>query len=84
MYTVPSSWLHISENDQRVLSSLGPGSRTQGKEDWRGEEGSTWGPNAHSANKLPLTLSSRAAPTRPSFAGPIADYRLSFLTYFLR
>uniref|UniRef100_A0A8C0KXK8 ACD shelterin complex subunit and telomerase recruitment factor n=1 Tax=Canis lupus dingo TaxID=286419 RepID=A0A8C0KXK8_CANLU len=30
VYTVPSSWLHISENDQRVLSSLGPGSRTQG------------------------------------------------------
>ncbi|XP_029782420.1 adrenocortical dysplasia protein homolog isoform X2 [Suricata suricatta] len=25
VYTVPSSWLHISENDQRILSSLGPG-----------------------------------------------------------
>ncbi|XP_027951641.1 adrenocortical dysplasia protein homolog isoform X1 [Eumetopias jubatus] len=32
VYTVPSSWLHISENDQRVLSSLGPGQRTQGPE----------------------------------------------------
>ncbi|XP_025282334.1 adrenocortical dysplasia protein homolog isoform X3 [Canis lupus dingo] len=32
VYTVPSSWLHISENDQRVLSSLGPGSRTQAPE----------------------------------------------------
>ncbi|KAF0884188.1 ACD protein, partial [Crocuta crocuta] len=32
VYTVPSSWLHISENDQRVLTSLGPGQRTQGPE----------------------------------------------------
>uniref|UniRef100_A0A8C0TC59 Uncharacterized protein n=1 Tax=Canis lupus familiaris TaxID=9615 RepID=A0A8C0TC59_CANLF len=32
VYTVPSSWLHISENDQRVLSSLGPGPRAQAPE----------------------------------------------------
>ncbi|XP_045670911.1 adrenocortical dysplasia protein homolog [Ursus americanus] len=32
VYTVPSSWLHISENDQRILSSLGPGPRAQGPE----------------------------------------------------
>ncbi|KAM5295902.1 adrenocortical dysplasia protein homolog isoform 3-T3 [Glossophaga mutica] len=25
VYTVPSQWLHISENDQRILNSLGPG-----------------------------------------------------------
>ncbi|XP_037671589.1 adrenocortical dysplasia protein homolog isoform X2 [Choloepus didactylus] len=24
MYTIPSLWLHISENDQQILSSLGP------------------------------------------------------------
>ncbi|XP_016075817.1 PREDICTED: adrenocortical dysplasia protein homolog isoform X1 [Miniopterus natalensis] len=32
MYTVPSLWLHISETDQRILNSLGPGQRTQGPE----------------------------------------------------
>uniref|UniRef100_A0A8C3VTE8 ACD shelterin complex subunit and telomerase recruitment factor n=1 Tax=Catagonus wagneri TaxID=51154 RepID=A0A8C3VTE8_9CETA len=32
VYTVPSRWLHISENDQRILSSLGPGQRAQGPE----------------------------------------------------
>ncbi|XP_041628363.1 adrenocortical dysplasia protein homolog isoform X3 [Vulpes lagopus] len=32
VYTVPSSWLHISENDQRVLSSLGPGPSAQAPE----------------------------------------------------
>ncbi|XP_015094156.1 adrenocortical dysplasia protein homolog isoform X2 [Vicugna pacos] len=30
VYTVPSLWLHISENDQQILSSLGPGQRPQG------------------------------------------------------
>lgn len=35
VYTVPSLWLHISENDQRILSSLHPGQKTQGKKDWR-------------------------------------------------
>ncbi|XP_047567744.1 adrenocortical dysplasia protein homolog isoform X12 [Lutra lutra] len=30
VYTVLSSWLHISENDQRVLSSLRPGQRAPG------------------------------------------------------
>ncbi|XP_037018541.2 adrenocortical dysplasia protein homolog isoform X2 [Artibeus jamaicensis] len=25
VYTVPSQWLHISENDQQILNSLGPG-----------------------------------------------------------
>ena len=39
MYTVPSLRLHISENDQQILSSLGPTQRAQGKEDWRGQEG---------------------------------------------
>ncbi|ELV12230.1 Adrenocortical dysplasia protein like protein [Tupaia chinensis] len=32
VYTVPSVLLHISENDQRILSSLGPEQRTQGSE----------------------------------------------------
>ncbi|KAI5143301.1 adrenocortical dysplasia protein homolog [Manis pentadactyla] len=32
VYTVPSLWLHISENDQRILSSLHPGQKTQGLE----------------------------------------------------
>ncbi|XP_006203763.2 adrenocortical dysplasia protein homolog isoform X1 [Vicugna pacos] len=32
VYTVPSLWLHISENDQQILSSLGPGQRPQGPE----------------------------------------------------
>lgn len=56
VYTVLSSWLHISENDQRVLSSLRPGQRAPGVEDWRGEEEGTWGPSTHTANKLPLTF----------------------------
>ncbi|XP_065755206.1 adrenocortical dysplasia protein homolog isoform X1 [Phocoena phocoena] len=30
VYSVPSLWLHISENDQQILSSLGPGQRAQG------------------------------------------------------
>ncbi|XP_036087359.1 adrenocortical dysplasia protein homolog isoform X2 [Rousettus aegyptiacus] len=29
VYTVPSLWLHISENDQRILNSLGPGQKAQ-------------------------------------------------------
>ncbi|KAK2494718.1 hypothetical protein MC885_003029 [Smutsia gigantea] len=32
VYTVPSLWLHISENDQQILSSLHPGQKTQGLE----------------------------------------------------
>ncbi|XP_066204599.1 adrenocortical dysplasia protein homolog isoform X5 [Saccopteryx leptura] len=32
VYTVPSLWLHISENDQLILNSLGPGQKTQGPE----------------------------------------------------
>nr|7S1T_B Chain B, Adrenocortical dysplasia protein homolog [Homo sapiens]7S1T_E Chain E, Adrenocortical dysplasia protein homolog [Homo sapiens]7S1T_H Chain H, Adrenocortical dysplasia protein homolog [Homo sapiens]7S1T_K Chain K, Adrenocortical dysplasia protein homolog [Homo sapiens] len=32
VYTVPSSMLCISENDQLILSSLGPCQRTQGPE----------------------------------------------------
>ncbi|XP_045674813.1 adrenocortical dysplasia protein homolog isoform X1 [Phyllostomus hastatus] len=32
VYTVPSQWLHISESDQRILNSLGPGQRTQSPE----------------------------------------------------
>lgn len=55
MYTVPSLWLHISENDQQILNSLGPGQRTQGKEDWRGPEGNIWGSGTHSADKPFLT-----------------------------
>jgi hypothetical protein len=31
MYTVPSLLLHISENDQQILSSLSSSQRTQGK-----------------------------------------------------
>lgn len=44
MYTVPSLWLHISENDQRILNSLGPGQKAQGKEDWRIQRGVSGGP----------------------------------------
>lgn len=51
VYTVPSLWLHISENDQQILNSLGPDQSTQGKEDWRGPEGNMWGPGTHSADK---------------------------------
>ncbi|XP_008063955.2 LOW QUALITY PROTEIN: adrenocortical dysplasia protein homolog [Carlito syrichta] len=32
VYTVPSLLLHISENDQLILNSLGPGQRAQGPE----------------------------------------------------
>ncbi|XP_007938449.1 adrenocortical dysplasia protein homolog [Orycteropus afer afer] len=32
VYTVSSLWLHISENDQQILSSLGPGQRAQDPE----------------------------------------------------
>lgn len=32
VYTVPSLWLHISEDDQQVLNSLGADQRTQGPE----------------------------------------------------
>lgn len=55
VYSVPSLWLHISENDQQILSSLGPGQRAQGKEDWRGQEGSACMPSAPRADKPPLT-----------------------------
>ncbi|KAJ1072830.1 hypothetical protein K5549_012056 [Capra hircus] len=41
VYTVSSLRLHIPENDQQILSSLGPSQRAQGKEDWRGQEGGT-------------------------------------------
>ena len=30
VYTIPSLWLHISENEQRILSCLGPGQRARG------------------------------------------------------
>lgn len=43
VYTVPSLWLHISENDQRILNSLGPGQKAQGKEDWRIQRGVSGG-----------------------------------------
>ncbi|XP_020949751.1 adrenocortical dysplasia protein homolog isoform X1 [Sus scrofa] len=32
VYTIPSLWLRISENEQRILSCLGPGQRAQGPE----------------------------------------------------
>uniref|UniRef100_A0A8C8XXL6 ACD shelterin complex subunit and telomerase recruitment factor n=1 Tax=Panthera leo TaxID=9689 RepID=A0A8C8XXL6_PANLE len=54
MYTVPSSWLHISENDQRVLSSLGPGQRTQDPE---------LPPPDPALEDLSLTLISPSSPT---------------------
>ncbi|GAB5582382.1 adrenocortical dysplasia protein homolog isoform X4 [Prionailurus iriomotensis] len=54
VYTVPSSWLHISENDQRVLSSLGPGQRTQDPE---------LPPPDPALEDLSLTLISPSSPT---------------------
>ncbi|XP_006752533.2 adrenocortical dysplasia protein homolog [Leptonychotes weddellii] len=54
VYTVPSSWLHISENDQRVLSSLGPGQRAQGPE---------LPPPDPAVQDLSLTLLSPSSPT---------------------
>ncbi|KAF3817735.1 adrenocortical dysplasia protein homolog [Mirounga angustirostris] len=54
VYTVPSSWLHISENDQRVLSSLGPGQRAQGPELL---------PPDPAVQDLSLTLLSPSSPT---------------------
>ncbi|XP_045299124.1 adrenocortical dysplasia protein homolog isoform X1 [Leopardus geoffroyi] len=54
VYTVPSSWLHISENDQRVLSSLGPGQRIQDPE---------LPPPDPALEDLSLTLISPSSPT---------------------
>ncbi|XP_032280406.1 adrenocortical dysplasia protein homolog [Halichoerus grypus] len=54
VYTVPSAWLHISENDQRVLSSLGPGQRAQGPE---------LPPPDPAVQDLSLTLLSPSSPT---------------------
>uniref|UniRef100_A0A2K6MRC1 ACD shelterin complex subunit and telomerase recruitment factor n=1 Tax=Rhinopithecus bieti TaxID=61621 RepID=A0A2K6MRC1_RHIBE len=59
VYTVPSSMLCISENDQLILSSLGPCQRTQG---W----GDTWGPDP-ALQDLSLTLI--ASPSSPSSSG---------------
>ncbi|KAB1274769.1 Adrenocortical dysplasia protein-like protein [Camelus dromedarius] len=65
VYTVPSLWLHISENDQQILSSLGPGQRPQGKEDRRGPEL----PPPHPAlQDLSLTLIS-SPPSSPTSSG---------------
>ncbi|KAM7059065.1 adrenocortical dysplasia protein homolog isoform 2-T2 [Molossus nigricans] len=50
VYTVPSPWLHISENDQQILNSLSPGQRTQGPE--------LPPPDPASFQELSLTLSS--------------------------
>lgn len=54
VYTVSSLRLHISENDQQILSSLGPSQRAQGKEDWRGQEGGTACPVPSVLISLPL------------------------------
>ncbi|KAI5762664.1 ACD protein [Gulo gulo luscus] len=54
VYTVLSSWLHISENDQRVLSSLGPGQRATGPE---------LPPPDPGLQDLSLTLISPSSPT---------------------
>ncbi|XP_036690613.1 adrenocortical dysplasia protein homolog isoform X3 [Balaenoptera musculus] len=59
VYSVPSLWLHISENDQQILSSLGPGQRAQGPEL----------PPPHPAlQDLSLTLIS-SPPSSPSSSG---------------
>ncbi|TEA38586.1 hypothetical protein DBR06_SOUSAS110507, partial [Sousa chinensis] len=59
VYSVPSLWLHISENDQQILSSLGPGQRSQGPEL----------PPPHPAlQDLSLTLIS-SPPSSPSSSG---------------
>uniref|UniRef100_A0A2I3HR23 ACD shelterin complex subunit and telomerase recruitment factor n=1 Tax=Nomascus leucogenys TaxID=61853 RepID=A0A2I3HR23_NOMLE len=60
VYTVPSSMLCISENDQLILSSLGPCQRTQG---W----GDTWGPDP-ALQDLSLTLIA-SPPSSPSSSG---------------
>ncbi|XP_032470294.1 adrenocortical dysplasia protein homolog isoform X1 [Phocoena sinus] len=59
VYSVHSLWLHISENDQQILSSLGPGQRAQGPEL----------PPPHPAlQDLSLTLIS-SPPSSPSSSG---------------
>ncbi|XP_014643965.1 PREDICTED: adrenocortical dysplasia protein homolog isoform X1 [Ceratotherium simum simum] len=59
VYTVPSLWLHISENDQRILSSLGPDQRAQGPE---------LPPPDPALQDLSLTLIS-SPPSSPSSSG---------------
>ncbi|XP_044111861.1 adrenocortical dysplasia protein homolog isoform X1 [Neovison vison] len=54
VYTVLSSWLHISENDQRVLNSLRPGQRAPGPE---------LPPPDPGLQDLSLTLISPSSPT---------------------
>ncbi|KAM5275169.1 LOW QUALITY PROTEIN: adrenocortical dysplasia protein homolog [Hipposideros larvatus] len=64
VYTVPSLWLHISENDQQILNSLGPGRRAQSPE---------LSPPALTLEELSLTLispsslSSSGTPILPSY-----------------
>lgn len=38
MFTVSSLLLHISENDEQILSSVGSSQKTQGKENWKGQK----------------------------------------------
>ncbi|KAF6287430.1 ACD shelterin complex subunit and telomerase recruitment factor [Rhinolophus ferrumequinum] len=62
VYTLPSLWLHISENDQQILNSLGRGRRAQGPDlpppDLALEE--------LSLTLSPSLLSSSGTPTLPS------------------
>ncbi|XP_004690277.1 PREDICTED: adrenocortical dysplasia protein homolog isoform X2 [Condylura cristata] len=61
--TVPSAYLHISECDQRILSSLGQTQRAQAKAGCRGQSWSTWGLGSHGADKPPLTPESELPPS---------------------
>ncbi|XP_055268501.1 adrenocortical dysplasia protein homolog isoform X4 [Moschus berezovskii] len=60
VYTVSSLRLHISENDQQILSSLGPSQRAQGPER---------SPSCLALQDLPLSLTSSPPPS-PSSSGP--------------
>ncbi|XP_010849326.1 PREDICTED: adrenocortical dysplasia protein homolog isoform X4 [Bison bison bison] len=62
VYTVPSLRLHISENDQQILSSLGPTQRVQGPER---------SPSHLALQDLSLSLIS-SPPSSPSSSGPPA------------
>ncbi|XP_055268500.1 adrenocortical dysplasia protein homolog isoform X3 [Moschus berezovskii] len=59
VYTVSSLRLHISENDQQILSSLGPSQRAQGPER---------SPSCLALQDLPLSLTSSPPPS-PSSSG---------------
>lgn len=62
VFTVPGLLLHISENDEQILSSVGSSQKTQGKDNWRCQKGESLEPRARhgiddSLQDLPLFFS---------------------------